>query len=164
MRGPNSKDQILKIADSASFLGIPTVLGDKIYHYSATAVEPTVTCCININTFKELLKRNGNFAYKIIFAMCQDELAYFHRFVNQSQKHVNGRVADALLYFSNTIYKNQVFELNLTRNDLSDLIGTSRESVTRVLNDFKKEGIIDINGKKIRIVHPEIIARISRNG
>lgn len=164
MRGPGGKDQILKITSPNSFLGIPTVMGDKINHYSATALEKTIACVIDIDIFRHFISRNGRFAHRIIHSVCSDELALFHRFVNQAQKHLHGRVADAILYFSNEIYQEDEFNLPLTRSDLGDLTGTSRESVTRTLSEFKNEGIISINGKNLTILRKDFLIYISERG
>ncbi len=164
MRGPKDKDQILKIAQPESYLGISTVFGDRINHYSASAIEDSVICYISSTVFKTFMLDNGRFSYEILMQLCKDELAYFERFVKQTQKQLHGRLADALLYFSDTIYQSDEFELSLSRNDLSDLIGASRESVSRVLSKFKEDGIIEIKAKRIKLCDKQLIQKISKTG
>lgn len=164
MTGPNGDDQILKIASQGSYIGIQTILTDKIHRYSASALKECIVCYININLFKELIKRNSQFAFEMIIYLCTDELTYFERFVNLSQKNVNGRLADALLYFSQTINKSEEFTLPLSRNDLAALIGARRESVARSLKEFSNTGVIKTNGKQIQIINNEILKKISEKG
>ncbi len=164
MTGPSGDDQILKIASQGSYIGIQTILTDKIHRYSASALKESIVCYININLFKELIKRNSQFAFEMIIYLCTDELAYFERFVNLSQKNVNGRLADALLYFSQTISKSDEFTLPLSRNDLAALIGARRESVARSLKEFSDSGVIKTNGKLIQITNNDMLQKISDKG
>ena len=99
----NQKHQILNIIKAPAYLGIPTTLGDKINQYSASALLETRACFIDIGTFKMLIDRNGKFAYEIIMHLCQNELNQYRRCVARSQKHVNGLVADTILFFANDI-------------------------------------------------------------
>lgn len=164
MTGPSGQDQILKILSQGSYIGIQTILTDKIHRYSASALKECIVCYIDINLFKELIKRNSQFAFEMILYLCTDELSYFERFVNQSQKNVNGRLADALLYFSNYINKSDEFVLPLSRNDLAALIGARRESVARSIKEFSDTEVITIDGKNVRINNQDMLQKISRNG
>ena len=96
--------------------------------------------------------------------MSKDNLVNFNRFIKQSHKKIYGRVADAILYFSNFIFESNSFDLPFSRQEFADLIGLSRESATRVLIKFKEEGIIDIKGKSITILNSEILEQISLKG
>ncbi len=161
--GPK-REQILKIAKGPTYLGIPTTLGDKINHYSATALTETEVCFIDINTFKEFIATNSDFAYEIIVDLCKNELYHFHCCVNQLQKQSPGRIAEALLFFANEIFENDKFILPLNRHEFGDLTGCSRENVSRTLTDFNKEGLIKIDGKKIEIIKVDSLEWISKNG
>lgn len=158
------RDQIIKIIKGPSFLRISTTIADRINHYSATAVEDVIACFIDINSFKEFVLKNGEFAYEIILDLSQGELENFRRCVNRNQKQTVGRVADALLYFSDNIFESPSFNFPLSRNDLSDLICSSRESVSRVLSEFDKENIIVLDGKKITIKNRQLLEQIGLNG
>jgi len=161
--GPD-REQILKIAKGPTYLGIPTTLGDKINHYSATAISPTEVCFIDIHVFKDFISTNSDFAYEIIVNLCKNELGHFHRCVNQLQKQSPGRVAETLLFFANEIFENDTFDIPLTRHELGDLTGNSRENVSRILSDFNNERLIKISGKSIHIIDKEILKKVSKNG
>ena len=164
MTGPSGQDQILKILTQGSYIGIQTILTDKIHRYSASALKECTVCYVDINIFKELIKRNPQFAFQMIIYLCTDELSYFERFINQTQKNVNGRLADALIYFSSTIFRNSEFALPLSRNDLSALIGARRESVARSIKEFTDTKIIAVRGKSFEILNQDMLEKISRNG
>jgi CRP-like cAMP-binding protein len=160
----SDKEQILSIVKEHTYLGLPSLFGDRINHYSYSALVDISVCYIDINTFKKLIKQNGNFAYEILTSVSRDSLNNFHRFVNQSQKKIYGRVADAILYFAKIIYESNEFALPFSRKEFADLIGTSRESATRVLTKFKDEGIINIKGRTLEIKKMELLEQISKKG
>ena len=163
MSGP-VEEQIIKITKAPSYLGIPTTFGEKINQYSSTAVEDTKVCFINIDVFKDFIFANGNFAYEIIIELCRNELNSFHQCVNRTQKYIHGRAADALLFFSDEIYEKDEFALPLTRLELGYFINTSRESICRILNEFDDAGIIELSGRKIKILDKDLLEIISKKG
>ncbi len=158
------RDQIIKIIKAPDFLRISTTFADRVNHYSSTAVEDSIACFIDINSFKEFILKNGEFAYEIIYSLSRGELDNFRRCVNRNQKQTVGRVADALIYFSEQISYNEEFDFPLSRNDLADLICTSRESVSRVLSEFDKDQIIELDNKKIKIKNKHLLEQIGNNG
>jgi CRP/FNR family transcriptional regulator len=164
MTGSGNKDQILKIAKPGAYIGLQTILGDKVNHYSATAINDCLACFMNIRIFKELIKKNSLFAYELIIYICKEELNYFHRFVDQNQKQLNGRVADAMIMFSSEIFESLDFELPFTKSDLAALVGSTRESVTRILKEFNDSNIMNMKGRKIQILDEERLKRISLAG
>lgn len=164
MHAEGQKEVILKITPAPAFLGLPTIFGDCINQYSATAVEPTDACCINIETFKKLIHQNGAFAYELIADISKDELCNFRHYVDQAHKQVPGRLAGALIYFAERIYHSIEFELPLTRNELAELIGTSRESATRNLHQLKDSGIIALERNRIQILKLASLKAIHQAG
>ncbi|MCC7318188.1 MAG: Crp/Fnr family transcriptional regulator [Bacteroidales bacterium] len=158
------KDQILKLVKAPQFIGIPTVLGNKVNQYTATALIPTHTCFIATDVFRKLILLNGKFANEIINNLCFDELSFFDRSIHQTQKQIHGRVADALLLLSNDIFQSDSFQMPLNRTDLGDLVHARRESVTRTLTHFRKDNLISIKGKTIELLNKSMLERISKSG
>ncbi len=163
MKGPAS-EKILRIMKAPAYLGLPTTFGDKVNNYSATAITDSHICFISLNTFREFIFSNGSFAYEIILDLCRNELADYKKYTNMSQKQLPGRLAEILLCMSKDVYQSSEFELPLNINELSDFISTSRESVSRLLSEFNKEGIISINKKELKIIKEDILEKISQKG
>jgi CRP/FNR family transcriptional regulator len=69
--------------------------------------------------------------------------------------------AEALLYFSDYIYRSDKFLLPLTRSEMGEYIGTTRETVTRMIHDLSQDGIIEVNSKTLRILNKGILYKIS---
>jgi len=163
MKGP-SHEKILRVMKAPSFLGIPTSMGEKINQFSATALEDTTVCFIDSNVFKNFIYTNGKFAYEVILELCRNELFDYQRYASMAQKQVPGLVAETLICFSDKIYGQDHFNIPLSRSDMADLIGTSRESVSRVLSDLNNEKIIEIDSNEIRILNKDLLKQISEKG
>jgi CRP-like cAMP-binding protein len=157
-------EQIVRIVKAPSYLGLPTTFGDKINQYSVTVIDAAEVCFIDIETFRYLLKTNPDFSYEIMLELCRNELEVFCRCANRTQKQIRGKIADVLLEFSDKIYNSTIFTLPITQEDLGDLVDSSRESISRVLAEFDKDGIIKIVGKKIEILNKKSLLLISANG
>ena len=158
-------EQIVKLVKAPTYLGIPTTFGDKINQYSVTAVTSDVEVCfIDVNIFRNLLKENEQFSYEIILELCRNELESFRRCANRTQKQTRGNLADVLLDFSDNIFQAYTFTLPLNQSEMGNMVDTSRESISRILSEFDKDGIIQITGKQIEILDKSRLQLISQNG
>ncbi|HKJ77992.1 MAG TPA: Crp/Fnr family transcriptional regulator [Prolixibacteraceae bacterium] len=164
-KGIGGKDFILSISPKGSYLGIQILnQKSKTYYFSAAAIAPTEICFIDIEKFRELLLLNGTFATEVISTIIDDEMNYFDRLVNNVQQQLPGRLANTLLYFKNQVYHEDSFNLNLTKSELASLIGTSRESVSRLMKEFQDAGIISAEKNWIHILNEEKLEQIKMKG
>ena len=69
-----------------------------------------------------------------------------------------------MLFFANEIYNSNTFTLPVSRQELADLTGITRESASRILTDFHNEKIIEIDSRKITIVNEKLLQQISEKG
>jgi CRP/FNR family transcriptional regulator len=163
LAGP-SREQIVRLVKAPTYLGLPTTLGDKINQYSVSAVSDVEVCFIDINVFQNLLQNNHTFAYQIILELCRNDIESYHRCANRTQKQTRGNLAEVLLEFSNCIFESDSFTFPVSQTELGSLIDTSRESISRFLGEFDKDGIISLKGKQITILDKKILQLISNNG
>lgn len=164
-KGVRDIDQILKIVRPGSYIGMQTVLSNKIHQYSASAIEECIVCYIDIWSFRELINRNAQFANELILFLCREELSYFSRFVNVHQKQVDGRLADCILFFSEEINESaRSFTIPLSRADLAALVCATRESVTRAIKDLSDINTIRVNGRNFEITNYDLLKKISEKG
>jgi CRP-like cAMP-binding protein len=164
MKVTDERDFILKISLPPCYLGLATIFGDRVNRYSATALEPSRVCIIDINTFNSLIHSNGDFAAEIIADICRDELSNFERYVRLSHKQTPGRLAGSLLFFSDRVYKNLRFELPIDRSELAEMLGLSREIVSRTLTQFHQDGLVDIDKKHVAILDRDMLQEIFEAG
>lgn len=164
LTGTHGKEEILKIDKGPLFVGVSDVFANKIHSYAVTALSETVACFIEYEGYEHLIRNNGNFALEVMKTLSVDIVEQYHVFVNKIHKQLNARFADILLYFSKHIYSSKTIEIPLTRTELGDYIGTSRETVTRIIHDFQEDGIILVNGKLITLLKMDLLHKISQAG
>ena len=161
----NPKDLILTLTPQKNLMGLQALYeGNNTFLYSISTYTESVVRLIDIQIFKQLLKQNPIFAYRILNIVNESTSQSYVRFFSLTQKQLHGRLADILLCLSRKIFKSEAFDLPLSRSDLSDLTSMSTESVIRIMKDFKDDGIIDINNKSITLLDVERLDRISEKG
>ena len=163
MRGP-IRERIIKITKAPTYLCLPSFFGDKTNHFSVTALEETHVCFFDVNVFKDFIYSNGDFAFQIILEMSKNELLNFENCINNSQKQNIGRIADAILFFAHKIYNSNTFNLPISRQELADLTGITRESASRILTDFHNDNILNIKNRTITIVNEKLLIQLSERG
>ena len=164
IEGLNGKNLILRIIKPTSFIGGPGMYYDQRHHYSVAALVDTSACFIDINIFKEIIHSNPAFAAEFMKGFSINMLSTYDRLINITQKQIPGRMADALLYFSDEIYNSNKIQSVISKQDLADLTSMSKDSAVKILRAFKDEGIISTQSGHIEIKDIEALIKISNIG
>jgi len=161
----NPKDLILTVTPQKNLMGLQALYeGNNTFLTSISTYTESSVRLIDIQIFKQLLKQNALFAYRIINILNESSSQSYGRFFSLTQKQLHGRLADILLCLSRKIFKSETFDLPISRSDLSDLTSMSTESVIRIMKDFKDDKIIDINNKTITLLDVKRLDSISAKG
>lgn len=160
----NNKYIILKIALQNDFLGLLSTYGGDVHQYSASTIQFAEICFIDREVFNKIIRTNGEFALRVVNLLCNDGLFIFNKLMSQSHKQLPGRIADVILYFVEVIYKNHEFEFPLTRRELAEMAGTTKESFIRTLAEFKHDKIINLEGAKVSVNSMNIVKTLSELG
>jgi len=155
---------IIKIIEAGNYIGLQSLFSDNKYRFSVEAVEDTTVCMIASDYFVKLSSTNHDFLFDITKIISSSTNCFYDKVNDINQKQLRGRLADSLLYLANTIYNSNEFELTITKKELGELSAMSSENAVRLLSAFKKEGIIEISGKKIKILHTDILNKLSEIG
>ena len=156
---------ILMLSTKNSLLGLSAIYdGNNKLPFSITTYTDSRVRMIDIQVFRQLLKQNPVFSYRIINLLNESTAQIYGRFFSLTKKQLHGRLADILLCLANHIFKSNSFHLPLSRADLGDLTGMSTESVIRMMKDFKKDGLIGMDCKKIELLDINRLERISEFG
>jgi CRP-like cAMP-binding protein len=162
--GVDHNIHIVQIVKQHAYLGLSCMFGDKFNHYSYAAIEDSVVCYIDASVLKDIIIGNGKFAYEILTSVCTENLNNYNRCANKNQKQIFGRLAETLLFFSNNIYNAPAFSLPVSQSELASLIGTTRESVTRMMSKLNSEGIIEYHSKEVKILNTSLLTELSQKG
>ena len=157
-----SKEKIVKLVQAPAFIGIPAMINKKINQYSASSITDVSVCIINMESLVKFIKLNGKFAYSIITDLCKNELELYHKYVSGTQKQIQGRLAETILFFSNDVYHSDSFSIPVSRSELGNYIHATRESVSRVLKEFAVHKILKSDGKVFTILNKSKLEEYSR--
>jgi CRP/FNR family transcriptional regulator len=118
----------------------------------------------DLDVYKEIARKNSRVYDILTQNICHYAMMYYSKFISLSLKQVNGRIAETLLYLYKDIYNVNPIVLSISKHDIADMTGMSKDTATRVLKSFHEEGIIEMNGNNISIVDEEKLVQISLNG
>lgn len=159
------KEYILKISSPGDFLGYRALLSEEHYAASATVIEDAQVCFIPKADFFKTLQKNPAFFDRMMKAICHELGVMEERVADLAQKSVRERLAGTLIMLRDTYgieegeKDRELIDLALSREDLAGIVGTATETVIRLLSDFKNDGLIAMEGKKIRVLDPKKLAK-----
>jgi len=156
---------LLRIIPAGNIIGLSSLLeGNTTFPFSLATYTDSKIRMFDINIFREIIKKNPSFAYEIINVFCENTIQIYGRFFAMVHKQSYGRLADLLLCLSSRVFSTDTFELQLSRKELAELSGLSRENVIRILKKFENDKLIKLDGKVVKILDPEGLQKISDHG
>ena len=152
--GIEGKEQIILFAKKGDIIGYRSVLSNEYSCTTAKVIDDAVICFVPARFLKDLVKQNNKFTIEIMQIACK-ELGKANAYITDiAQKTVKERLAE-VLYNLNQEFgtDNEGFlNISLTREDIANIVGTATESVIRLISELKKEKIIELKGRKIKIL------------
>lgn len=164
IEGFNNKSLILSVVKPVEYVLGPGIYTDQMHHFSAMAIENSVACLVDMVTFKTLIRNNADFAEDFLRKVSLQSIYNYELFISLTQKQMPGRIADVLIYLKDKVYESNPFHTTLSRQDIADMSGMSKESAIRILREFKDENIIQVNGNDFEILNIENLLKISQTG
>ncbi len=154
--GSNGKEQILFISKPGQFLGYRSLLSEEFYGASATVIEQAAICFIPKSDFLTILNSNPSFFQKMMKAVCEELGVMESKLAQLAQKSVRERLATTIIMLKETYGMegdgSDLIDIALSREDLANIVGTATETVIRLLSEFKSDGLIALEGKKIKVL------------
>jgi CRP-like cAMP-binding protein len=160
--GIDGKEQIIRFAQAGDIIGFRSVLSSELACTTAEVLDDAYTCYIPSETLVHLVKNNGNFSMELMQITCK-ELGEANAYITDiAQKTVRERLAEILIHLKKDfgLDDNKVLQISLTREELANIVGTATESVIRLLSEFKQDQLIELNGRKIKILDEPGLIRI----
>ena len=160
----SGKVLVLNIVQKSNFIGLMSVFSNIQNIYSASAIEQCEVLQIDKTVFREIVKANAPFADQLLNSISNQGNLLIDKLMGLYQKQLPGRIADVILFFSEQIYQSNTFSFPLSRRELAELAGTTKESFIRTLTEFKNDKIIYLDGKLVEIKSLEILKILSEVG
>jgi CRP-like cAMP-binding protein len=161
--GIDGKEQIIRFAKKGDIIAYRSVLSSEPACTSAKVIEDCLVCFIPSEVLISFIKTNPSYAFELLKLACH-ELGEANSFItNIAQKTVRERLAEVLLFLVNDfgLDNQQFLHISLTREELANLVGTATESVIRLLSEFKSDKLIELNGRRIKILNTKSLEKIS---
>jgi len=162
--GIDHQNITFKIANRWDILGGPGLFLDNRHYYSAMAIEESTVCYTNLDHVKRVLFGNKDFVSAFLRETSLETVHLYNRFLSNTQKQMNGKMADALLYLSEVVFKENNSEVVIKNKDLAELSGMTKDNVVRILKQFKNDNLIQIKGDSLIISNLEKLHECSRRG
>ncbi|MTI48845.1 Crp/Fnr family transcriptional regulator [Sporosalibacterium faouarense] len=150
------KEQILYILSEGDFIGDLSLLKRSSFKFNAEALEDVAVCTLGKNDFDNVLKENPEIALKIL-EVVHDRIMRLEDLIQSlSTNDIEARIASLLLSFIKDFgiveEDNIVLNIPLSREDMANYIGVTRETISRKLSSMQDEGTIELSGNKKIII------------
>jgi CRP-like cAMP-binding protein len=129
---------------------------------TAKVLEDAYISFVHAETVLEFVKHNGTFALELLQIACK-ELGEANDYITDiAQKTVRERLAEVLIHLRKDfdLDNEKYLQITLTREELANMVGTATESVIRLLSEFKQDGLIELQGRKIKILDEKMLFKI----
>lgn len=165
--GVGSRAQIIRMLKPGEHFGYRAIIANEPYNTNVSAFEASTVYMIKADIFISILKNNNAFCYRFLEELATDLAASDARTVNLTQKHIRGRLAEALLMLQKSYGMEEdgaTISIYLSREDLANLSNMTTSNAIRTLSNFVNEHVIAMDGRKLKIIDEEQLVRISKMG
>lgn len=165
--GVGSRTQIIRMLKPGENFGYRAIIANGTYNTNVSAFEASDVYMLKADLFLSILRHNNAFCYRFLEEIATDLAASDARTVNLTQKHIRGRLAEALLFLMNSYGLEEdgaTISIYLSREDLASLSNMTTSNAIRTLSNFVSEYIITIDGRKIKVLDEERLRKISKMG
>lgn len=165
--GIGGRQQIIRLYRPVQYFGFRASFADEPHMSSAAAFEASTLGAIPMSVVKQLINGNIQLAWFFIRELAHNLGGSDTRIVNLTQKHIRGRLAEALIVLrDNYGYEddNATIKIYMSREDLANLSNMTTSNAIRTLSTFVAEKLITIDGRRIKIINENQLRKISKFG
>lgn len=165
--GVGQRVQIIRLLNRRDSFGYRSAVAGDRHSSCATAIESTMVYRVDRYAFLDVIKQNNAFCFGVLELMSNDLAISESRTVNLTQKHIRGRLAESLLTLKDTYGLDEdgvTIAMYMAREDLANMSNMTTSNAIRTLSQFASEGIVSLDGRKIKLLDEQELTRISRLG
>jgi len=157
----SGRQQIVRISKPGDLLGYRSVLAEEPYHATAEALEDCIICCIDMNAFFQVLSKDPTLTRKLLKKIAGELGRAENLATSIAHLSVRERMAELLLMlkesYGRETEKGILIELQLSREEMAEMIGATQETAIRLLSEFKKDGYISVKDREITILNTDAL-------
>lgn len=161
--GIDGKEQIIRFAKKGDIIAYRSLLSQELACTTAKVIEEAVLCHVPYQTLLFLIKNNWQFSHHMLQIVCKELREANDYITDIAQKSVRERLAEVLLLLKENFELDNAnnLQISLTREELANMVGTATESIIRLLSEFKQDQLIDLQGRKIRFLNVNGLAKVA---
>lgn len=165
--GVGGRVQILRLIRPVQYFGYRAFFANEPYVSSAAAFEPSTLGALPLSLVHKMIDNNINLAWFFIRELSRNLGGSDTRIVNLTQKHIRGRLAEALIVLrDNYGYEDDgiTLKIYMAREDLANLSNMTTSNAIRTLSTFVNEKLIAVDGRRIKLLNEAQLRKISKFG
>jgi CRP-like cAMP-binding protein len=165
--GVGSRQQILRFVKEGENFAYRAYFAGGKYVTSASALESVKAYAVPLNVIRQILESNNRLAMTFITNLSADLGDIDSRIVSLTQKHIRGRLAEALLILVDSYgfeEDGQTIKIFMAREDIANLSNMTTSNAIRTLSTFVAEKLITVDGRRIKIINEPMLRKISKFG
>ncbi len=165
--GVSGRSQLLRVLKPITITGHRAFFANEVHHTTASALEPTVIIRIPLHVIADIIQVNTKLAWFFIRDLSTRLGVANERTVNLTQKHVRGRLAEAILFLRDTYGLEEdgcTLSIYLSREDMANMSNMTTSNAIRTLSAFAQEKLVAIDGRKIKLIDVAELEKISKFG
>lgn len=165
--GVGSRTQIIRMLKVGEPFAYRGMIANETYNTNVAAFEPSAVYLLKGDVFLSILRHNNAFCFRFLEELATDLADSDSRTVNLTQKHIRGRLAEALLFLKKNYGLEEdgaTINIYLSREDLANLSNMTTSNAIRTLSSFTNEHVIAMDGRKLKIIDEDRLLKISKMG
>jgi CRP-like cAMP-binding protein len=161
--GVGRRSQIIRVIRPMQYFAYRAYFAQEDYQTDAMAFEASTVCFVPMRLVNDLFQNNFKLCQFFIKQLSVDLGVADERTVNLTQKHIRGRLAEALVFLIDSygLEEDNTINIYLSRDDLANLSNMTTSNAIRTLSTFVAEKVIALDGRKIKILDSEKLRKIS---
>lgn len=146
------KDLTTALHKEDDLFGYTSFTENTVYKETAAAIKESVLLGISKNEFIEIISNNHKVTLDLIQLLNDDLVNVKDQLLEMAYSSVKKRTALTILKFADKLGSKPTDFIRISRNDLASVAGVATESLIRTLSRFKDQGIIEIEGRNIKVL------------
>ncbi|TVZ14758.1 response regulator [Maribacter sp. MAR_2009_72] len=157
----DGKELITTLYHADDFLGFTSLMNNSVNQESATALEQVELAAVSKEHLHQIVAENHTIPLELMTLLSDNISEIKHQLLQMAYSSVRKKTAQTLLQFAEIMNNDASKPIRISRADLASVAGIATESLIRTLSSFKKEGLIEIEGRNIRIKELKVLQYVT---
>lgn len=158
---PDGSKRIFDVVFAPDFISLLMIYDGNENSYSVTALEKSTIGLVDMAQVKNWTLQNADFAYGLLDYNCAVYQNLLHKMSIMYARHLRGKLVNTLFWLGRGLDE---FSLPLSRVEIGQYLGVTPENISAVLQEMKRDGMIELSGRKIKFINKERMLNLAQWG